>query len=193
MNFTIARVPTVTGSPQVNGGAAQRSRVTAVGVTFAGALTTAEQTGLTYTLTRVRLADGTADGATAVSSAGAGPQVAVAYSTTGGNGVAALSFTGAGAGVQGNSLTDGVWQLVVRSGTTVVYTGPTSVTTAGAIYRLYGDIDGNRVVDTADLTQFDLAFGTPPLVAPFDYDTNGVIDTADLTQFDLRFGNPSVP
>ena len=179
--------PLVTGTPQVNAGSAQRSRVTGTDVTFLGTLTAGEQAALSYTLVRLKLADGTTDGTTTIASNGAGPQVTVTYAAAGANTKATLTFTGSGAGVQAGSLSEGVWQLTVRTGSTVLYTGP-STTATGAIYRLFGDIDGNRVVDTADLTQFDLAFGVPPVFVGFDYDNNGVIDTADLTQFDLRFG-----
>jgi subtilisin-like proprotein convertase family protein/subtilisin family serine protease len=179
--------PAVTAPPRVNAGAVQRSRVTGMDITFLGTLTAGEQNALTYTLVRLRQADGTTDGTTTISNTGGSPQVAVSYAAAGSDTRATLSFSGAGPGVQATSLAEGVWQLTVRSGTTVLYAGQTTTAT-GAVYRLFGDIDGNRVIDTADLTQFEFAFGTFPVVAGFDYENNGVIDTADLTQFELRFG-----
>ena len=61
-----------------------------------------------------------------------------------------------------------------------------------AFHRLYGDFDGNGVVNTADYIQFNKAFGNrntdQGFKDLFDYDGNGVVNTADYIQFNKRFG-----
>ncbi|MFM9959361.1 MAG: hypothetical protein ACKVZJ_14995 [Phycisphaerales bacterium] len=52
-----------------------------------------------------------------------------------------------------------------------------------------GDMDGNRSVNTSDLTLFLSAFGTTVTPgAPGDFDSSGTINTADLTFFLGAFG-----
>jgi hypothetical protein len=73
------------------------------------------------------------------------------------------------------------------------YTSPTD--TAGGtgphLYRLFGDADGNGVVDLADLSQlrgsFNAGTGNPSYLAYLDVDGNGVVDLADLQAFRSRF------
>ena len=68
---------------------------------------------------------------------------------------------------------------------------------ADAFFRLYGDTDGDRDVDTLDWDRFRLAFqkrrGNPGYRADLDYDANGIIDPNDLRQFWLRLGKRLAP
>ena len=177
----------------INAGAAQRSRVTDLELGFGSALTAAQQSGLSYTLTRVRLPNGTADGATAISSTGASPRIAVGYATVNGVTVATLSFPGAdSAALRGTSLADGVWQLKISSGGTLAYISPTDLAVAGGIYRLFGDVNGDRSVDFFDSLVYDPAFGSVAgdagYVAALDSNADGSIDFLDALDYDPNFG-----
>jgi acyl-CoA thioesterase FadM len=59
-------------------------------------------------------------------------------------------------------------------------------------HRLFGDINGNKVVNNADYGLFRNAFGSAAgsaaYVNAFDFDNNGVINNADYGQFRNRFG-----
>jgi hypothetical protein len=59
------------------------------------------------------------------------------------------------------------------------------------LYRLFGDVNGDGVVDPLDLNAFRLAFNTnstnPQFVSNLDANNNGVIDPVDLNQFRTRF------
>ena len=187
-----AQVPLVS-SAAINAGAAQRSRVTDLELTFATTLTAAEQAGMSYSLTRVRRPGGVADGATAIASTGPGPQVAVSYATVAGKTVATLTFTGADtAGVKFGSLADGVWRLTATSGTTAAYLSPTDLGKAGSVYRLFGDANGDKTVDLLDAAVYEPAFGSlaggANYVAPLDSNADGAIDLLDAAAFEPNFG-----
>jgi hypothetical protein len=59
-------------------------------------------------------------------------------------------------------------------------------------HRLFGDIDGNGAVNSADYFQFKQAFGAASgssLYNPaFDFDNNGKINSADYFKFKANFG-----
>jgi hypothetical protein len=61
------------------------------------------------------------------------------------------------------------------------------------LFRLFGDSDGNSVVDALDLfrlrTTFNKTPSDPGFLAYFDFDGNGVIDAVDLFRFRQRFGS----
>ena len=62
-----------------------------------------------------------------------------------------------------------------------------------AFHRLYGDADGDRDVDTADLAAmrntFGRAAGQPGYLAHLDSDADGDVDTADLIRLRARCGS----
>src|SRR5262249_46490373 len=64
--------------------------------------------------------------------------------------------------------------------------------TAGGLFRLFGDVNGDRTVNITDLTAFRNAFGAttsdPNYQSFLDFNGDGVINLADLTQFRNRFG-----
>jgi hypothetical protein len=61
---------------------------------------------------------------------------------------------------------------------------------ANKLFRLFGDVSGDGVVNGLDFAAFRAAFGTTsfPSVSPFDFNGDGVIDNADFFQFRRRFG-----
>jgi hypothetical protein len=60
------------------------------------------------------------------------------------------------------------------------------------LYRLYGDLNGDRAVNEEDLKTFRHAFGTVSTDAAYlpclDFNRDGEINGTDLTQFRKRFG-----
>ena len=58
---------------------------------------------------------------------------------------------------------------------------------AGAIYRLFGDSNGDRTVNGADFLAFRLAFLQQPVNPSFDFDGDGQVNGGDFLQFRLRF------
>jgi hypothetical protein len=98
--------------------------------------------------------------------------------------VARLTFSGAL--TEGpNSLIDGDYTLTVFS--SQVQGGVQGEDNVTSLFRLFGDVNGDRAVDGFDLTVFRNAFGSVQGNAsyvPFlDFNGDGAIDGADLTQF----------
>ena len=191
--FALTNAAPAVQSVAVNGGAAQRSRVTTADVTFTAPVTLAAG-AFTWT----RQSDGGA-----VSDGGANPQVVVTTATVGGQTVATLTFlptTAASGLVEYGSLADGVWVLSVDRTKVTVQGVPmaadfaTPATGVGRVTRLFGDSNGDGATDTADLFQFRRAFNGAVAYNPaFDFNGDGVVDTADLFQFRKRFNGPSLP
>lgn len=165
--------PTVT----VNAGAQQRSRVTQLDVQFAGAVTPGVGA---FTLT---------DGAgNAVPNVTLIPEAVI----TGPGTLVNLTFTGAG--TIAGSLPDGNYRLVVNGsvisdalGANVDADGNGTAGGTGTFnfHRLFGDSDGNKVVDSADFLAFRLAFLNPS--EAFDHDGSGNVDATDFLAFRLNF------
>ena len=156
----------------VNGGAPQRSRVTAATVRFDRRMTA------------------TADAFEVVRRGGSGP-VAVAASSPDGGLTYHLSF--AGPDVVGGSVPDGVYDLRVRASATRAGDGrPVAADHVVTFHRLFGDANGSGGVNNADYLLFRNAFGKPstdPAYNPaFDFDGNGTVNNADYAQFRSRFG-----
>jgi hypothetical protein len=180
--------PAVAGT-RVNDGSAQRSRVTSLAVTFSTQVTFATTPGAAFTLTR------TSDGAAVSFTATA--------SVIGGQTVVTLdSFTGSAA--EFGSLADGRYTLTALAGQ-ITANGqaldgngdgtPGDDYTFGAaqgLFRLFGDSDGNGVVDALDLFRLRTSFGKtsadPGFLAYFDFDGSGAVDALDLFRFRQRFG-----
>jgi hypothetical protein len=170
-NTAAPTVPAVTGT-SVNNGAAQRSMVTSLTVTFN---------------TQVTLGAG----AFVVTPAAGGPAVPIAFTSSivGGVTVATITFTGA----IGGSIADGNWVLrTVASQVQNTSGGTMAADRTDAFHRLFGDVTGDRTVNGADFNPFRLAFGAgvgnPNYRADFDFNGDGVINGADFNEFRLRFG-----
>ena len=186
-----AAVPPKVQAVAVNGGDGQRSRLTAVAVTFDSAVTLADGA---VTVTRTAT---TAGADTTVVPAG---QYTVTTTTAGGQTVATLTFTGTGTPlIEAGSLADGVYQVKIDATKVTTTAGgvalaadyATPVSGPGRIFRLFGDTDGNGTVDGTDFGAFDASFNrssTDPLfLGGVDVDGNGTIDGTDFGAFDANF------
>jgi hypothetical protein len=75
------------------------------------------------------------------------------------------------------------------------YVSPTDTYggTGPRLYRLFGDVNGDGVVDLTDLAQFRSAYNTNSTQAAYlwylDADGNGLIDASDLGEFRSRFNH----
>jgi hypothetical protein len=165
----------------VNGGAAQRSRVTQVTVRWDSAVTLPADLSAVFRLTRTGPGGPAGDVALAVDLSGS----TVAQT------VARLTFSGPL--TESGSLIDGNYTLSVF-GSRVTGSGglPGVGDTTTSFHRLFGDADGDRDVDALDFFRlrdaFGKAAGTPGYLADFDADADGDVDALDLFRFRNRFG-----
>jgi ELWxxDGT repeat protein len=157
----------------VNDGSAQRSRVTSLTLTFDAVVTLDP-------------------GAISLQRRGHGlVPIQVNASVADGRTVVVLTF--AGPGIIGGSLPDGDYTLTVQAagvhdeaglGLTADFTG--------SFFRLFGDSNGNGVIDLQDLAAFASTFGKsagdPGYLAYFDYYGTGTVDFSDLLQLLRRIG-----
>jgi hypothetical protein len=171
----------------VNNGAVQRSRVTALAVTFDGHVTLPGSPATAFNLTR-------ADAAV--------PTLVAAVDDTGATTVVNLSFTGNTA-VDFGSLADGRYTLTIfasqvsnvggkldgnadgAGGDNYILIGDPAV--APKLFRLFGDADGNNIIDLLDFAAFRAAFN-PNYNSIFDFDSSGTVDLLDFNQFRQRYG-----
>lgn len=174
--FAYSTAATVT-AVQINGGAAQRSRVTTLTVTFDSPVTLPANAADAFQLKRQ------SDGAV----------VGLNASVNGNN--VTLTFTNGP--VEFGSLADGKYTLTALAallgnfdgngdgvaGDNYVLVGNTS----NKLFRLYGDSDGDGDVEIADFSAFRLAFGNSSNLA-FDSDGDGDVDLGDFAAFRGRFG-----
>lgn len=165
-----ATPPTVT-SVSIGDGSAQRSMVRSVTVVFDRV---------------VNLLPGAFELALA---GGIAPNVGVWTSTANGRTTATLTF--GGTGVMAGSLADGVYTLRLVASKVVDAANASNFMAADRVetfHRLFGDVDGDRDVDSTDYVAFRLAFLATPVFTSFDVDGNGAVDSLDFRQFSLRFG-----
>jgi probable HAF family extracellular repeat protein len=172
--------PTVAGV-QVNDGSAQRSRVTSLQVTFSTLVSFATTPGAAFTLTRN--SDAAAVGFTATASVVGGVTVVTLNGLTG----SATEF---------GSLADGRYTLTalasqISAGGVQMTSNYTFGDTQG-LFRMFGDVNGDRVINGLDFGYFKSAFGTqtgdPNYLSYLDFDGDGVINGFDFGQFRTRFG-----
>jgi len=165
---------------EINGGVAQRSRVTSLKVTFDQAVTLPGNPADAFQLARQ-------------SPAGS---VTLAASVSGN----AVTLTFSGGTVDADSLADGRYTLTVlasqvnggnfdgdgngTAGDNFVLTGDPLVNT---LFRIFGDNDGDGDVDAQDFGAFRAAFGGGNNT--FDFDNDGDVDAQDFGQFRARFGS----
>jgi hypothetical protein len=185
VSFTVA--PHVAAT-QVNDGSAQRSRVTNLQVTFDTQVNFATTPDAAFTLTRI--SDNAPVSFTATASVIGGVTV-----------VTLNNFTGSA--TQFGSLADGRYTLTALasqiSAGGQALDGDADGTPGGdfvfgdaqGLFRFFGDINGDRHVDIADLalfsSTFNLSTGQPGFLAAFDFNGDGHIDILDFGQFALRF------
>jgi predicted outer membrane repeat protein len=188
---------------QVNDGSAQRSEVRLLRVTFSGPVT---------------FAGGNVAAAFQLLHVQTGKNVALSATTATdslGRTVVTLGFSGGDtdpvSGLNGGiaSLADGRYQLSVAAADVV---GPGGIPLAGDgtdvgsnyvspadtyqgnglhLYRLFGDVNGDGVVDATDVGQLKSTFNrnnTDPLYLWYlDADNSGAVDASDIGQFKSRF------
>ncbi len=168
--------PTV-ASVVVNGGAAQRSRVTSVTVAFDSVVTFSGSPVSAFSLKR--------------QSDNALPLLSAAV-TNGAVTSVTLTFL-AGPAVESASLADGRYTLSVDGsqvsvagvfGENFVMVG--DPTQGPKLFRFFGDITGDGAVAANDFIQFRLALGGSN--PDFDFDNDGAVAASDFIQFRLRFG-----
>jgi hypothetical protein len=192
-----------TANVQINDGSAQRSEVRSITVTFSGPVTFTGGTGnaaAAFQLKHVQTGNNVA-------------LAAVVSTNSQGQTVVSLSFFGAetdGVSAQNGgmaSLADGRYQLTILSanvtgtnGQAFAGGGPNGNDVSPAdtyqgmglhLYRLFGDANGDGVVDATDVGQLKSTFNrnnTDPLYLSFlDADNNGAVDAQDVGQFKSRF------
>jgi len=176
-------------SAVVNGGAVQRSRVTDLTVNFGSVVSLPANPAAAFQLVNTTI--------------GPGAVVTLSVDLSGSTAtqtVAKLSWTGP-VTEGGGSLIDGNYTLTIL-GSQITGEGGLQLDGNGdgtpggdnvsTLFRLFGDVDGNKAVNGLDLTAFRGAFGTTSadaaFVAAFDFNGDGVINGTDLTQFRNRFG-----
>lgn len=175
----------------INGGATQRSRVTALTVNFNQFVTLPGSPATAFRLRR--LSDGTTIGLT--------PTVANDTYTS-------VSFTFSGPTIETTSLADGRYELTAYSasignangsldgdangvsGDDYVLVGDPAL--APKLFRLFGDTTGDGITDLFDFVLFRQANGAtgfnPPYNPAFDFNGDGNIDLVDFIQFRTRVG-----
>lgn len=176
----------VVGTPVINGGAIQRSRVNDVVLVFNGEVDKTTELGNFEVRNRDTLL--TVDLSTST----------FVYNTSSGKTVVTLKFSGAQS--QGGSLTDGNWELNISSALKDVngnlFDGDGNGTTGDGFtfgnlesdnfYRLFGDSFGDRSVDIFDQFAFNSAFGS--LSDVYSIDGSGPVDVFDEFAFNSNFG-----
>jgi fibronectin type 3 domain-containing protein len=175
-----APVTPVLAAPVVNDGSSQRSKVTGVTLSFSEAVTLAPG-AVTIAL------DPAGNGGVPV-----GTVPTIGYATTDGGLTYTVTFSGAG--VVNGSVADGVYLLTVHA---ALVTDAGNAQLSGGdrtvgFHRLFGDVDGNRSVNTLDFNKFKATLGRqvgdPAYVASLDYDGGGSVNTIDFNQFKTRLG-----
>jgi ELWxxDGT repeat protein len=184
--------PTVS-SIAVNNGAAQRSQVTRLTITFDRPVTLA--TGA-FKLVRLNTGGSGADNGSAPTDA---TSVLAPETTADGGKTWVITFTGPGqfmqlnGGIPTGSLVDGIYTLSVDpakvTANGVAMTGtPPSLT----FHRLFGDVNGDAAVNPLDYLKFRQSFGKSTgeaaYDAAFDFNVDGSVNPLDYVQFRGRFG-----
>jgi alkaline phosphatase D len=179
LSFQITNAPPAVEGVQINDGSAQRSKVNSLTVTFNRVVTI--EAGA-FELRR--------DGAGLL-------DLQVTTSVVAGKTVAVVTF--AGPGIIGGSLADGQYTLTIRSdhvhdrwGRELDGDGDGSAggDRVDGFFRLFGDTDGDRDVDHADLdvmlSSFHKNQGDAGFLWYLDYDGDGDVDGLDMAQFNHR-------
>lgn len=179
----VANTPPTVQNVAVNDGAAQRSMLTSATVTFSEVVTFAGPPANAFSLV------------------GPGGNVSVSVDTsqsTPTQTIAKLTFSGPN--TTAGSLNDGNHTLTVLS--SQVSDGAFALDGNGdgtpgdnatsTLFRLFGDNDGDRDVDSLDFLALratsGLSSGNPGFNAAFDSDNDGDVDSADFLEFRTRFG-----
>ena len=127
-------------------------------------------------------------------------QLSVTADDSTGKTIATIMFSGvstvprSGTGPRANSLADGNYQLVINANQIRSSTGTAMIgdyvwgqQAVDKLFRLFGDTDGGRDVDSQDYGQFGLSFlkpnTDPGYHAGLDFDGDGDVDGIDHARF----------
>ena len=105
-------------------------------------------------------------------------------------------ITFSGPGVIGGSVPDGKYTLITLHHKVKVLSGPPmTANDVNTFDRLFGDVNGDGVVNSLDKAYLLQAEANPasPYAADFEYDAKDVIDKTDIVQFDKRYKGPADP
>jgi phosphatidylinositol-3-phosphatase len=98
--------------------------------------------------------------------------------------------TFSGNGVVGNSIANGVYDITLNASAAVPESDPTATVAprpTDTFYRLFGDINGDRVVNVSDEFQFGQALNA--YNPAFDYNADGTVNLADEFQASKSFSS----
>jgi hypothetical protein len=174
--------PAKVTSLQVNDGSPQRSRVTSLTITFDNAPTLPINPADGFQLQRQ-----------------SDSQIVSLIANVSGNSV---TLTFAGGPLDFGSLADGRYTLTAWASKILNLDGNGDGvfgddyqlvgTPANGLFRLFGDADGNALVNAEDFLQFRNAFGfTGPSI--FDFNNDNFTGAADFAEFRVRFGTSLIP
>jgi hypothetical protein len=209
-NAFFAGPPTVAGI-QINDGSSQRAEVRSITVTFSGPVTfTGGNAGAAFQLQHVQNSANVIMN-TAVSVDGQNRTVVILTFSNTNASTEVDPFSEQNGFINNPSLADGRFQLTIvgsnvlgangvaldGAGTGTAgsnYVSPTDTYqgTGGLhLYRLFGDTNGDGVVDSFDVGQFRSTFNAnntqANYIAALDANNDGVIDSTDLGQFRTRY------
>jgi hypothetical protein len=202
--------PVTVATATVNGGAAERSDFRSLTVTFSGPVTFAggdANAAAAFQLKHIQTGNNVGLSATVSTTGGGQTQVKLTFF---GSETDAFSIQGNANAVDGPSLADGRYQLTINGsaitdasgfaldgdgdglpGGNYVSPADTFGGNGPKLYRLFGDADGNGVVDSTDLGQVRATFNANNSQANYlqylDANNDGVFDSTDLGQFRVRF------
>jgi hypothetical protein len=91
-------------------------------------------------------------------------------------------------GVANSSVGDGLYRLRVDLDGSVDSAGKRLSEVVANFFRLFGDADGNGIVNQADVTAVTQAQGLPGLYPGADLDGDGDVDADDLNNVKKRLG-----
>jgi hypothetical protein len=174
-------------STRINDGAAQRSRVTSLTVTFDTIVNFESTVADAFTLIR-----------------NGGKAVSFKATASNANGVTVVTLNDfTGSSTQFGLLADGRYTLTALSSHITDNQGQAldgdgngqaggnyTFGDAQGLFRFFGDINGDRNVDIADFGLFSSTYGLNSgqtgFISAFDFNNDGVIDIADFGQFSVR-------
>jgi hypothetical protein len=178
----------------VNGGAAQRSSVTDLTITFNSLVTLPANAASAFTLVNTTVQPNAAVTLSVDTSGSTPTQTVVKLSWSG------PITEGAGSLIDGNyTLTILGSQITGEGGLQLDGNGDGTPggDNVSTFFRLYGDVNGDRTVNGLDLAEFRNAFGTsvgnPNYRAYLDQNGDGAVNGLDLAQFRTRFGTTLLP
>ncbi|HEX4589831.1 MAG TPA: choice-of-anchor Q domain-containing protein, partial [Gemmataceae bacterium] len=192
--------PITVAGIQINDGSAQRSEVRSITVTFSNMVSfAAGNTAAAFRLTHVQTGNDVILSAAVSTDAQGRTVVTLGFSGSETDPVSALN-----GGIP--SLADGRYSLTIfGSAVTGAFTQPLDGNADGTpggdylspadayhgtglrLFRLFGDANGDGVIDTTDLSFFRAALFSGTLIPYLDADNSGAVDFADLGQFRVRY------